>query len=75
MRLHFIPLSIIAALPYISIMAAFSYIFNMAAQKCCVLYRPVIMLIKNSTSFSVEARMSSSVARVSSLILYCRICE
>ena len=40
MRLHFIPLSIIAALPYISILAAFSYIFNTAAQKCCVLYRP-----------------------------------
>ena len=34
MRLHFIPLSIIAVLPYISIVAAFSYIFNTAAQKC-----------------------------------------
>ena len=32
MRLHFIPVSIIAALPYISIVAAFSYIFNTAAQ-------------------------------------------
>ena len=35
----FIPLSIIAALPYISIGAAFSYISNTAAQKCCVLYQ------------------------------------
>ena len=67
MHLHFIPFSRMAVLPFISVVAAFSYIFNTAAQKCCILYTPDWNALPDLIITSAEVA-EDGVARFTSLV-------